>query len=84
MMNKLHCGSSSSGAPKRRREGTNLQADVNSDYARVSARKVISTRWAVETFLSREGLKEDFDMMANNAGMDLFASLAMDTFDQYT
>jgi hypothetical protein len=45
---------------------------------------VIATRWADDTFLSMEGLKEDFELMTSNAGMTFFARIQIPTYQDLT
>jgi hypothetical protein len=58
-----------------RREGERIHTKVEADYQRVLQQRAISTRWADETFLFREGLKEDLDLMVCNTDMSLFDAL---------
>jgi hypothetical protein len=43
----------------------------------VLSQSSVATRWAKETFLSQEGLKEDFDLMACNADMSFVIVVQM-------
>jgi hypothetical protein len=65
---------SSTGQSKRCWGDERLRADSDTAYERVSQRKVIATRWADETFLSRGVLEEDFDTMEHNAIMSFLLS----------
>ena len=67
-----------------RGEGSGLHAQVNEDFARVSARRVLPTRWADDAFLSSSGLRADFDLMCANAGISVLAYVERDSFDSLT
>jgi hypothetical protein len=52
-----------------------LETDFNKDYKRMSARKVLSTKWVDEEFITAQGLNSDFTTLVRNAGMEVFSSL---------
>jgi hypothetical protein len=69
---------------KPRRERDSLQGDLDKEYKRLAKRKVLPTKLADPEFLSRQGLRSDFDLLVGNAGMEVFAALNEDTYKRAT
>ena len=69
---------------KSRREADELCSSYDKEYARVSQRKVLPTKWACSEFLSHQGLQTDFDLLLHNAGMTVFGVLNCDTYKRAT
>lgn len=61
-----------------------LETNFNKKYKRLSARKVLPTKWVDEEFLSAQGLSNDFTTLVRNAGMEVFSSLSCDTYKRAT
>jgi hypothetical protein len=61
-----------------------LETDFNKEYKRMSARKVLLTKWVDEGFLTDQGLNNDFTTLVRNAGMEVFSSLNCDTYKRAT
>jgi hypothetical protein len=64
--------------PRREREG--LETDFNKEYRRLSACKVLPTKWVDDEFLSRQGLSSDFTSLVSNVGLEVLSSLSCDTY----
>ena len=61
-----------------------LDTDFSKEYNRLSAHKVLPTKWVDEGFLTSHGLDSDFTTMVRNAGMEVFSALNRDTYKRAT
>jgi hypothetical protein len=57
-----------------------LETDFDKEYNRLSARKVLPTKWVDEGFLTNNSLDSDFTMLVRNSGMEVFSALNCDMY----
>jgi hypothetical protein len=69
---------------KPRKDKEVLETNFNKEYKRMSARKVLPTKWVDEDFLTAQGFSSDFATLVMNAGMEVFSSLNCDTYKRAT
>lgn len=77
-------GSSSSRGSKHAREDISLNVEVNEEYKKQCGCTVEPTRWRCDSVLNQNCLAANFDWMANNAGMCVFAQLHTLTYKEIT